>query len=120
MVDPCPAQIVRRHVVVHERRHVQELHGRRRGLEVQPRASVARRAQEDEQRPQALAARRERLGAGRGDAAGGVGDRALQASLDLAEERRGARRLERAALVDGAQRATSPTCRATMPPASSR
>jgi hypothetical protein len=72
---------------------------------------------EDEQRPQALAARRERLLADRRREAGVTGDRVEETLLDLLQVA-----VEALRLTDGCQcaQAATPVCRATMPPAKSR
>ena len=91
-----------------------ELDGRRGG-DVRPRAR--RRGEEDEERPEALTASLERLGADRGDDAPVGRDRRLEPVLELLEI--GVEAGRRAQVGERAQ-AAAPRCSATMPPASRR
>jgi hypothetical protein len=81
------------------------------------RLPIASARKEDEQRPQALAARGERLFADRRREAGVAGDRVEESVLDLLQVA-----IEPLRLTDGRQRAqtATPVCSATMPPAKSR
>jgi hypothetical protein len=78
---------------------------------------IRRAREEDEQRPQALAARGERLLADRRGEPGVAGDRVEKTLLDLLEVA-----VETLRLTDGRQRvqAATPVCNATIPPAKSR
>ena len=69
-------------IVVHERRHVDELHGDARGERWRP---VRGRGQEDEHRAQALAARCQGVRADRGHGARMAAHGVLQALLELVE-----------------------------------
>ena len=107
------------HVVVHERRHVHELGRGGRDLELRPVARVRRRRDEHQQRPQALAARSQRLARGAPDRV--VRELRREALLDSGQEGQRAGARERAdVLCHDCHATTSPTCSATMPPASSR
>jgi hypothetical protein len=101
-------------VVVDQSRHVDQLDRDARGVWRLPIASARK---EDEQRPQALAARGERLFADRRREAGVAGDRVEESVLDLLQVA-----IEPLRLTDGRQRAqtATPVCSATMPPAKSR
>jgi hypothetical protein len=81
------------------------------------RLAVRRAREEDEQRPQALAAGGERLLADRRGEAGVAGDRVEESLLDLLQVA-----IEALRLTDARQRAqaATPVCRATIPPAKSR
>jgi hypothetical protein len=94
-----------------ERRHVHQLDGDPGHVR---RRAIVRCGEEDEQRPQPLAAGGERLGADRRGQPGMTTDRADQALLDLLEVF-----VEPLRLVDRRQRvqAATPVCSATMPPA---
>ena len=97
-------------VVVHERRHVHELDRRARR---DGRGVIRRRGEEDESRPEALPAGRERARPHLGHEPGVAGHLAPQLGLDLAEvvvEPRG-----RAHDLESGQGFTA-TCSATMPP----
>ena len=101
-------------VVVEQRRHVDELDGDAGG---DVRLLPGRGREEDEQRPQPLAAGRERALARRRDDAGIGGDRLAQARLELLEVR-----VEPGRLADLGERvhAAAPVWSATIEPASSR
>src|SRR5205823_10964610 len=97
-------------IVVHERRHVHEL-DRDAGCERRLAARWSR--EEEEQRPQPLAARGERLVPRGRDEAGMARDRTRQTLLERVEIL-----LEALGLADRRKRhRASPTCRATIPPA---
>jgi hypothetical protein len=102
-------------VVVHERRHMEQLDrdsGRDRRL------SVLRRAEEDEHRTEALASRGQRLLAHRSDDSRVRLDRTLQPGFEYVEVR-----VEASGRADVGQRrrhSFTPVCSATIPPAKSR
>ena len=106
-------------VVVDERRHVDELDRGAGGDGALAGALLRRRAEEDEHRPQALAAGRERLGADLADEPGMGADRALEPHLEQLEVG-----VEPGRRADGGERAHSAllvaVCSATIPPPSSR
>src|SRR6185369_15005266 len=100
-------------VVVDERRHVHELDGGTPGNRTLPVPLFHRRREEDEQRPEPLAARRERVRPDIAQAAWEGTDRVLEPVLEQVEVA-----VEPGSLPDGRQRVYRfvPTCRATIPP----
>jgi hypothetical protein len=109
-----------------ERGHVHELdrggreHERLVAWRLALEARAAERGEVDERGPQALAAGGERLARRLGDGAGRPGGGLVEARLDGRQERAEVAGREWAQLLERAQRGTSPTCSATIPPASSR
>src|SRR6185436_15900787 len=100
-------------VVVDERRHVHELDRRSTGDGALALPLLRRGREEDEERPEPLPARGERVRADIPEAPGKHGDRALQPVLEQVEVA-----VEAGSLSDGRQRVHRfvPTWRATIPP----